>query len=121
MRSMLTTIVLAAAWALGPVFGPAWAQKAAVPNDPQLPAALRAQAPTASPRGEALELLVREKLKARFAAVDASGSGLVTRDQALGSKWPVLAEHFDEIDVQRRGAVRFDEVLRYLHSRRAAR
>ena len=40
---------------------------------------------------------------------------------ALGSKWPVLAEHFDEIDLQRRGAVRFDEVLRYLHSRRAAR
>lgn len=101
----------------------ALAQAASAPQggDPRLPAPLRAQRPQASPRGEALDRLVAQKLRARFDAVDRAGTGVVTREQALVSKWPVLAEHFDEIDAQRQGTVRFDDVMRYLRKRRAAR
>ena len=94
-------------------------------GDPRLPDSLKSTSQQASPRGEALNQIVHRKLRANFDAVDAAGSGRVTREQAQAAsrtgRWSVLAEHFDEIDASGRGEVSFEEVMRYLERNRIER
>ena len=90
-------------------------------GDPRIPESLKTVAPEASPRGAALNELVRRKLRANFDAVDVTRSGRVTRQQARTGRWSVLADHFDEIDPGGRGEVSFEDVMRYLERNRVVR
>jgi hypothetical protein len=88
-------------------------------RDPWVPPQSR-KASTAPPtEGAALRAQVEQKLKAAFDAADVGHVGSLTRDQANASGLGFVAKHFDEIDRQKSGAVRFDDVKRFLISRGA--
>ena len=80
-----------------------------------------ARHPSKLPPSEGAELRaqVERKLKRAFDEADTGRSGLLTRDQARAGGLGFVARHFDEIDRERRGAVRFDDVKRYLVERGA--
>lgn len=83
-------------------------------RDPWVPPELR-KAPAAAPtEGPALRAQVERKLKAAFDAADRSRSGSLTREQANAAGLGFVAKHFEQIDRQRAGAVRFEDVKRYL-------
>jgi hypothetical protein len=83
-------------------------------RDPWVPPAAR-KASTAPPTdGAALRAQVERKLKQAFDAADVNRTGSLTRQQASAAGLGLVAKHFDEIDRQKSGAVRFDDVKRYL-------
>jgi hypothetical protein len=86
---------------------------------PWLPPELRRPAAAPAPEGAALRARVERKLKAGFDAGDVTHSGTLTREQARAAGLGYIAKHFDEIDLQRAGAVSFEDVKRYLQSRGA--
>lgn len=98
------------------------AATAEVPHrDPWVPESVRRQAAVAAApaptRGAALQAQVERKLKANFEAADLSRSGKLTRQQAAGAGLGWVDIHFDEIDRDRKGAVSFDDVKRYMNER----
>jgi hypothetical protein len=60
---------------------------------------------------------VEALLRARFDAADLARSGTLTREQARASGLGYIADNFDAIDVAGAGAIRFDDVKRYLQNR----
>ena len=75
---------------------------------------------TAAPtEGAALRAQVERKLRQAFDAADVSHTGSLTRPQASTAGLGFVARHFDEIDRQKSGAVRFDDVKRYMVERGA--
>jgi len=56
----------------------------------------------------------------RFKAADANNDGRLTKDEAK-SKMPMVYRHFDEIDVNRTGAVTMADIAAYAQARREAR
>jgi hypothetical protein len=80
-----------------------------------------ARSPSKAPPsdGAALRAQVERKLKRAFDEADVGSIGSLTRQQASAAGLGFVARHFDEIDRQRRGAVRFDDVKRYLVERGA--
>jgi hypothetical protein len=88
-------------------------------RDPWVPPELRKPAAVAAPQGAALRARVERKLKASFDAADVNRSGTVTREQARAAGLGYIVKHFDEIDLQRAGAVSFEDVKRYLRSKGA--
>jgi hypothetical protein len=98
---------------------PVPAQMAQPLRDPWVPPESR-KASTAPPtEGAALRAQVEHKLKAAFDAADVARAGSLTREQANASGLGFVAKHFDEIDRQGSGVVRFDDVRRFLISRGA--
>jgi hypothetical protein len=88
-------------------------------RDPWVPPELR-KGPTATPtEGPALRAQVERKLKLAFDAADASHTGSLTREQASAAGLGFVAKHFDEIDRQKTGTIRFDDVKRFLVARGA--
>jgi hypothetical protein len=86
-------------------------------RDPWVPArAIDAAPPT---EGAALRSQVQRKLRQAFDAADVSHSGSLTRQQANAGGLGFVARHFDEIDRQKSGAVRFEDVKRYMVERGA--
>ncbi len=85
--------------------------------DPWVPPSARQPAATAPTRGAALRAQVEAKLKARFDA--AAPGGALTRGEAQAGGLGYIVRHFDEIDRQHAGAVRFEDVKRYLRERGA--
>lgn len=51
---------------------------------------------------EARRQAIRERARARFAAADRNGDGLLSRDEMAGLR-PMLARHFDRIDANHDG------------------
>ena len=101
----------------------AGAETAPALRDPWVPPPVRAQAqaegrsePT---RGAALAAQVERKLRRRFEAADAAGSGRITREQARAAGLGRIADDFERIDAAGSGSVSFDEVKRYLRARGA--
>ena len=89
-------------------------------RDPWVPPELRNKGPTATPtEGPALRAQVERKLKLAFDAADASHTGSLTREQASAAGLGFVAKHFDEIDRQKTGTIRFDDVKRFLVARGA--
>jgi len=88
-------------------------------RDPWVPP--EARRPSKAPPSEGAELRaqVERKLKRAFDEADIDRSGSLTREQARTGGLGFVARHFDEIDRERRGAVRFDDVKRYLVERGA--
>jgi len=85
-------------------------------RDPWVPPELR-KAPTASAtEGAALRAQVERKLKAAFDAADVSRTGTITRAQARSAGLGYIVRHFDAIDAEHSGGVRFDDVKRFLRA-----
>jgi hypothetical protein len=83
-------------------------------RDPWVPPESR-KASTAPPaEGAALRAQVERKLKKAFDAADVNRTGSLTRQQASAAGLGFVARHFDQIDRQKTGTVRFDDVKRYL-------
>ncbi len=89
-------------------------------RDPWVPPDARKPSATAPTEGAALRAQVERKLKQDFDAADLSHAGALTRQQAASAGMGFIAQHFDEIDRQKAGAVRFDDVKRYLVEHGAA-
>ena len=83
-------------------------------RDPWVPPELRKPPAAAPTEGPALRAQVERKLKAAFDAADRSHTGSLTREQASAAGLGFVAGHFEQIDRQRAGAVRFEDVKRYL-------
>ena len=83
-------------------------------RDPWVPPAARKPSTAPPTEGAALRAQVERKLKQAFDAADVSHSGALTREQAAAAGLGFVAKHFDAIDRQKAGAVRFDDVKRYL-------
>ena len=91
--------------------GSAWGQER---RDPWIPPHAKASPDYVETRGAALRLQVERKLRAQFDAADMAKSGWITREQARAAGLGYIADNFDAIDVNRAGAVTFDDVKRYL-------
>jgi hypothetical protein len=83
-------------------------------RDPWVPPELRKAQAAAPTEGRALRAQVERKLKEAFDAADAGHTGSLTRQQANAAGLGFVAGHFEQIDRQRTGRVRFDDVKRYL-------
>lgn len=88
-------------------------------QDPWVPPALRNTPAAAPTQGAALQAQVEKKLKERFQAADSRNTGTVTREQAQVAGLGFVVNHFDEIDLQKTGAVKFDDVRAFLKTRGA--
>jgi hypothetical protein len=91
-----------------------------VPRDPWVPPELRKAVPVPPSRGASLGEAVRRQLRASFDAADVAHAGTLTREQARSGGFGFVANNFDRIDVDRRGSVTFDDLLRYLRANGAA-
>ena len=89
-------------------------------RDPWVPPDARKPSTTAPTVGAAMRAQVERKMKQCFDAADVSHSGALTRQQAAAAGLGFIAKHFDAIDRQKTGAVRFDDVKRYLVEQGAA-
>jgi len=121
MRSL--SFLCAASLVLAP-FGAAGGEPLAVGaeqplRDPWVPPESRPTSVTPPSEGAALRAQVERKLKQAFDAADTGQTGSLTRQQASAAGLGFVARHFDEIDRQRSGTVRFDDVKRYLVERGA--
>jgi hypothetical protein len=89
-------------------------------RDPYLPPQAQPARPAEAKRGTALEAQVESDLAAAFAVADTAHKGTLTREAARAGGLGYVAKHFDDIDTAKRGAVSFDDLLRYLERRREA-
>jgi len=90
------------------------------PRDPWVPPELRKALPVPPSRGESFDKQVRQKLRASFEAADVDHAGALTREQARRGGFGFVANNFDRIDVDRKGSVTFEDLLRYLRANGAA-
>jgi hypothetical protein len=128
-RHAISRSVLSIAWAVGAALALAPLAAVAVEpmsvgsqqplRDPWVPPESRKPSEAPPSEGAALRAQVERKLKQAFDAADVAGAGSLTRQQATAAGLGFVARHFDEIDRQKTGAVRFDDVKRYLVERGA--
>jgi hypothetical protein len=88
-------------------------------RDPWVPPESRTPSRAPPTEGAALRAEVERKLKQAFDDADRRGTGSLTREQARAAGLGFVERHFAEIDRERTGAVRFDDVKRYLVERGA--
>ena len=88
-------------------------------RDPWVPPDARKPSTAPPTEGAALRAQVERKLRQAFDAADVNHSGSLTRQQANAAGLGFVARHFDEIDRQKSGAVRFEDVKRYMVERGA--
>jgi hypothetical protein len=86
------------------------------PRDPWVPPGLRKISPVPPSQGASLDDEVRRKLRASFDAADVGHLGALTREQARRGGFGFVANNFDRIDVDRKGSVTFEDLLRYLRA-----
>jgi hypothetical protein len=98
---------------------PVSVQSAQPLRDPWVPPESRKPSTTAPTEGAALRAQAEHKLKQAFDAADVSHTGSLTLRPASAAGLGFVAKHFDEIDQQKTGAVRFDDVKRFLVARGA--
>jgi hypothetical protein len=124
VRSGLGAIALALTFAAPPQYARAQgtmpAAAAQVPMlDPWVPPYARRPSTAPPTQGAALREQVERKLKQGFDAADTARTGTLTREQASAAGLGYVARHFDEIDRGRTGAVRFEDVKRFMRERGA--
>lgn len=61
-----------------------------------------------------------QQLQARFASANTTGDGRLTREQAAAGM-PMVAKHFDEIDIQHLGYVTLPQIENLMQQRAMAR
>ncbi len=114
-----TALALAVAWSPVIAADPPPAAIETPLRDPWVPPESRVAPTTPPTRGAELRAQVDRKLAAAFDSADVAHTGTLTRAQAQAAGLGFVARHFDEIDTQRSGVVRFDDVRRYLDANRA--
>jgi hypothetical protein len=82
-------------------------------------AAARASVQAAPTRGAALHAQAEARLRADFDAAAAAHGGQLTRAQAEAAGLGYVARHFDRIDRDGVGAVRFEDLQRFSRQRAA--
>jgi hypothetical protein len=87
-------------------------------GDPVVPPALRQAPREKGASGDELRQQVIQKLKARFDAADTNHDARLTADEAKTAGLGFVAAHFADIDTAKRGSVSFDDLKKYLQSRR---
>lgn len=87
-------------------------------RDPWVPPKARIPSTTPPVEGAELRAQVERKLKRDFDAA-AGSAGTLTRAQAKAAGLGLIAQHFDEIDQNKTGTVRFEDVKRFLKKRGA--
>ncbi len=87
-------------------------------GDPVVPPALRQAPRDKGASGEDLRRQVLQKLKARFDAADADHDTRLTQDEAKAGGLGFVTRHFADIDAAQRGSVSFDDVRKFVQSRR---
>ena len=89
-------------------------------RDPALPETLRGITPAPPSQGAALAAEVEQRLREQFeSAGEAKRAGVITRGEARAAGLGFIANNFDAIDVNRTGAVSFEDVLTFMRSRGA--
>ncbi len=86
------------------------------------PAAAPAAPPAAAPATPAppkKPVGHRQTLAQRFAAVNTTHDGHVTRDQATAARWHYIIHHFAEIDVGNKGYITMDDIHAFARAQRA--
>ena len=90
-------------------------------RDPWVPADTRkaaAAAPAPVPTsGAELQKQVERKLKKSFGDAVVNGDGTLTAAQAQAAGLGFVVKHFNDIDQRKTGAVRFEDVSRFMSSR----
>ncbi len=81
---------------------------------PWIPPALRTTTPAPPTRGDALAAQVERKLRDEFDAARGKRAGELTREEARAGGLGYIVREFDAMDVRGAGAVRFEDVERYL-------
>jgi hypothetical protein len=81
---------------------------------PWIPEALRKVAPAPPTQGEELRAQVERKLRAPFEEASTKRGGALTREEAREAGLGYVVRNFDAIDARRTGAVRFDDVKRFM-------
>ena len=100
------------------------AVRAAPHLDPGKPPAAAQQAAQAETRtrpasvGATLDADAERLLRASFDAADGAHRGTLSRAEAQAGGFGWIANHFEAIDTRHAGRVSFDDVRRYLGSRR---
>jgi hypothetical protein len=122
---VLVAIVILAAWGGTPAFAQSQPKATMeVPMlDPWVPPLVRKNAAATAPvptEGAALRAQVERKLRASFDAAAATSGGTLTREQARAGGLGFIANNFDAIDRDARGAVSFGDYKRFLKERGAA-
>ncbi|MEP7062042.1 MAG: EF-hand domain-containing protein [Betaproteobacteria bacterium] len=87
-------------------------------RDPWVPPQSRSAPAASQTRGAELRAQVDRKLAAAFDAADVAHAGTLTREQARAAGLGFVVRHFDDIDTQRTGIVRFDDLRRFLDANR---
>ena len=87
-------------------------------SDPALPPALRHAPRDKGASGDELRLQALQKLKARFDAADTNRDARLTADEAKAGGLGFVSQHFADIDTAQRGSVTFEEVRKFVQSRR---
>ncbi|WP_155623657.1 hypothetical protein [Burkholderia territorii] len=73
-------------------------------------------APPATTKSNVADAITTD-LKAKFKAAADPTTHLLTKEGANKTGWGWAVDHFDEIDKERKGAVRYEDVIRYLNRR----
>ncbi len=87
-------------------------------GDPVVPPALRQAPRDNGASGDALRQQVLKKLKARFDAADINHDARLTADEAKTAGLGFVTQHFADIDSEQRGSVSFDDIKKFVQSRR---
>ncbi len=85
--------------------------------EPLLDAARMRSEPVPPTRGAELAAQVEQRLRDLFDAAPGARRGFLTRAEARAAGLNYIADRFDAIDANHRGAVTFDDVMRYLRER----
>lgn len=109
-----------------PMLAAATVARATPHLDPGKPPASAQQAAQAEARtrpasvGATLDADAERLLRASFEAADIAHRGTLSRAEAQAGGFGWIANHFEAIDTRHAGRVSFDDVKRYLGSRRGA-
>ncbi|HTJ95216.1 MAG TPA: EF-hand domain-containing protein [Pararobbsia sp.] len=124
MKKILAMLLVCGACVFGPMTAQAQTADGAQTSTPAVASQMAAQvAPqngaSASPQSARLQRMA-EQLQGRFAAANTTHDGKLTQAQALAGM-PMVAKHFDEIDVNKAGYVTLAQIETYMQQHAAGR
>lgn len=116
MKTCLATLML-----LGPLATAAQTLAPAPLSDPWLPPAARSAQLAPAKQGAALQAQAQAKLLKQFQAADSRGRQALSLDEARRAGFGFAVQHFEQIDSERRGEIRVQDLQRFLARREAQR
>ncbi|MDM4767860.1 EF-hand domain-containing protein [Pelomonas sp. SE-A7] len=99
---------------LGPLAASAQSLAPAPLSDPWLPPAARSASLAPAKQGAALQAQAQAKLLKQFQAADSLGRQALTVDEARRAGFGFAVRNFEQIDSERRGEIRIQDLQRFL-------